>query len=124
MKPILIIIAFFIINPQDDCDGFRFGKFEMDSNAGGKIIVERSATLETQTLTRTGSVAQYKLKWLSKCNYITFDRKLIKGKEISTINPNIDTVYHEIISTKGKEVTIKVTIPGYDTVKCTLRKLN
>ena len=106
-----ILISFFLLlltTNNSDCNKFRIGEFEILSKFGGKIIIERTENFQTETLTRNGNVTRYKIKWKSKCSYILFDRKLLKGKEEITDTKfreklNKDTIFCNIVEVKGNE---------------------
>ncbi|AWM12447.1 hypothetical protein DI487_00170 [Flavobacterium sediminis] len=106
-----ILISFFLLllsTNNSDCNKFRIGKFEIESKFGGKILIERTENFQTETLTRNGNVTRYKIKWKSKCSYMLFDRKLLKGKEeindtIFREKLNKDTILCNIIDVKGDE---------------------
>ncbi|MES2543541.1 MAG: hypothetical protein V4548_01555 [Bacteroidota bacterium] len=103
---IFSLIFMFSVNTNINCDKFKTGKFEIESKYGGKILIKRTHKFQTETVTRNGNVVRYKIKWSDECNFILFDRKLLKGiEEISDINfrkeLDKDTIYNEIIEING-----------------------
>lgn len=112
MKFILIITSILISYSSLDCNKFRTGKFEVQSKNLGKILIERDNNFQTETVIKYGTVAKYRIKWLSDCSFIMYDRKLLKGKEHI---PNAklikemgkDTILSEIIEINGNEYRAK-----------------
>jgi len=112
MKTTLIVTAFLFSYLSLDCDKFRTGKFEVQSKYVGKILIERDANFQTETIVKSGNVVRYRIKWLSDCSFIMFDHKLIKGKELIS-DPKLveemdkDTILNEIIEINGNEYKTK-----------------
>lgn len=66
---------------QSDCDKFKRGKFFHRAQGDPTLyIIERSDSIQTEFIAKTGDFANLNIKWTGPCTYeLTFLNQQIKG---------------------------------------------
>ena len=67
---ILIIIFGFRIQPVQDCEKYKYGKFYIYNKANRqRIKIERRDSLQVETNDVTGNITVLKVRWTGPCDY-------------------------------------------------------
>ena len=89
VKKILILavcsfIVKFTVAQQVDCRQFKEGKFRINDNrAGGVIIAERRGGFQTETMDVLKATVRFKITWQNDCSYtLTLDKVLRNDNKV------------------------------------------
>jgi len=92
-----------------DCSSMKEGVYNLNDNSTYEIV--RAGDTQQEKDLKTGIVSEYDIKWLSSCEYILFNKKIIKGNH--NINTKIDTIHNYIKQIDGNKFTVLSTIKKY-----------
>ena len=109
-KIILILLSIAVCSFQPaskkpDCKSLRTGTFQIKMKDGSTHLIIRSKQGQVEKIVETGTLSQMKIKWVTECMYILYDRIVFTGS-----NPhselNQDTLYNEILRIDGNQHTV------------------
>lgn len=104
------------------CKNFKLGVFKLVDNSVYTIV--RSENKQRENDAKTGSVSEMDIKWLTDCNYILFNHKVVKGIDDTPPEFKMDTLYNEIKNINGNTYVVASTMKKYNfTVEATLVKV-
>lgn len=110
----LFIFFFGILN----CIDQKTGTFETSGIYEEKITVVRKKNFEVWSFKNSKRKVKYDIKWLDDCSYISYNRKVIKGKDdVSDLDlggdVSLDTLYNRIKNQDKRSFTLSISVPKY-----------
>jgi hypothetical protein len=101
------------LEAQDkDCKTLRTGSFRLESPDGNLYTITRMKDKQLEHTNSTGKLTEYQLQWTSDCNYILYNRRVLKGKD--AYNVQIDTFFNVITEVQGDMHKVMTSTRQYD----------
>ena len=97
MKILILLIVSILILPFQlrECENIKNGKFSTENTDGSVTIITRTGNKQIENFNNV-RISEFEVKWTSECEYLLFNRKVIKG-----IDPcseiNIDTLRIKVV---------------------------
>ena len=98
MKILVLLIVYILTLPLQigECKNIKNGKFSTENPDGSVTIITRTGNKQIENFNNGGRISEFEVKWTSECEYLLFNRKVIKGT-----NPcseiNIDTLRIKVV---------------------------
>jgi len=85
-----------------NCDFFKTGRYLYHSNYSGRdYLINRTDSIQTETLLHTNDLSSYRVEWISPCEYNIISEDTING------NISIKILKNEIISFNSDYYVVK-----------------
>ena len=123
---IICLISNSVFGQINYCGDFKTGVFQFLGNDGGVYTIIRTDTNQYERNSKRAQHSYMKIKWLSDCQYILYDRTAYKWGEA----PQKDTIIKEVFNKvykfeKPNTYYVKTFVSGFsDTIKTVLMKLD
>lgn len=97
---------------ENKCSDIVNGKFETTNDDGSKSVITRKGNKQEEITENGKIISEYKVKWVSDCQYLLYDRKVIKGvdKYPNMIN---DTLEVNVIQVNKDNYLTKCSFKAY-----------
>ncbi|MBL7719530.1 MAG: hypothetical protein JNL72_11880 [Flavipsychrobacter sp.] len=118
----LLFLSSFTPGAGDDCRRFRTGKFK-NVYEGITTLIERTDSLQIETIAELGVVATYKLVWVDDCTFRVLPFKTMKGG-VDISEQDTMTCTMQITHVSGNSYQQLVTCDNTDiNVTCTITRI-
>ncbi len=112
MRPLLLgLLMIFSLNlcaQELDCSKFKNGKFRIDSEFIGEMIIERKGNKQIEHLITIDKKSTFKVKWIDECTY-TLKLKNQAKDQLGAEMPKDFYLIVEIIETKENSYVTSTT---------------
>ena len=81
MKILILLIVSIITLPYQlrECENIKNGKFSTENPDGSVTIITRTGNKQIENFNNGERISEFEVKWKSECEYLLFNRKVIKG---------------------------------------------
>ena len=122
----LIIFIFFplwSIAGKTECGSVKVGIFKLQSDLGLSYTITRTKTKQRENVAQTGLVSEFDIQWVSDCQYLLYNRKVIRGADLFA--GSVDTIYTDILNVSKSGYEAVSTMKGFDMqIKSTLIRVD
>jgi hypothetical protein len=118
----IIVLAYVLGNPHLTCSDFKTGTFDLPSVDGSVHRIIRTEKKQIEFVGKSGLQSEFDIKWVSDCKYIIYNRRVLKGKDVSPEHNN-DTLICEVKSIKGSTFIVTSFMRGFDKTDCEMKKI-
>lgn len=91
---ILIILSFSSI--AQNCNDVKTGKFIIENESYGGSLLIRKQSSQEEIVEKLGIHIKYDIIWTDECNYVLFNRNVIKGNNKFPEAKKTDSLFVEI----------------------------
>ena len=116
MKNLILLFLLFFYPPNKPkltCADFHVGTFDLPSVDGSTHRIIREENKQTEFVGKTGLETEFDLKWLSKCTYIIYNKRIIKGQD-DLPELDRDTLICEIKKIAGSACTVTTSFKRFN----------
>ena len=81
MKSLTTIIILFLglSSTKIDCSDLKDGTFQTTNQDGSITVINRNDNKQTENFKNGKRISEYDVLWTSDCEYLIFNRKVVKG---------------------------------------------
>ena len=81
MKILILLIVSILTLPYQlrECENIKNGEFSTENPDGSVIIITRKGNKQIESFNNGERISEFEVKWTSECEYLLFNRKVIKG---------------------------------------------
>lgn len=100
------------LNIALNCKDLKEGVFKLEDHEGNVYTIIRVGNKQIEEEQDTGTIHEYKLKWIDDCNYILYDRKIVKGEDKTPLQFANAILYCRISKIEDKMHTVFCKVEG------------